>query len=224
MNLKIKLFSTVAIALYLFTGCNSATTTAEPQTDTAASQAMPMTTDSTTKMDNMQMDNAMMGTMNAMMSKMSGMQMTGDFDMDFATMMIAHHQGAIDMSKMEVSKGKDEKMKSMAQNIITKQTEEIGKLQAIIKNLKSSNMKLGSGELEKSMSAMKATMSGMQMTGDADKDFATMMIAHHEAAIAMSKKEIEYGMNSRLNQMAQKGITEETREINEFKAWLNTKK
>ncbi|MEJ7680312.1 MAG: DUF305 domain-containing protein [Segetibacter sp.] len=70
----------------------------------------------------------LMSVMNASMAKMESMKMTGDFDLDFANMLIEHHQGAVDMSKVEVAKGTDEKIKSMAQNIITKQTEEIGKL------------------------------------------------------------------------------------------------
>ncbi len=44
------------------------------------------------------MNNGLMASMNTMMDKMNSMKMCGDFDLDFANMMIAHHQGAIDMS------------------------------------------------------------------------------------------------------------------------------
>ncbi len=50
-------------------------------------------------MQGMQMDNGLMPAMNAMMGKMSSVKMSGDFDMDFANMMIEHHQGAVEMSK-----------------------------------------------------------------------------------------------------------------------------
>ena len=224
MNLKIKLLSTVAIALYFFTGCNSATTTGESQTDTAASQSMPMTTDSTTKMDNMQMDNAMMGAMNAMMSKMSGMKMTGDFDMDFANMMIEHHQGAIEMAQAEITDGKDEKIKAMARQIITKQKEEQQKLRDFVNSYKPSGMKHGEGELEKSMSDMESKMKSMQMTGDTDKDFASMMIHHHEKGIAMSEKELKNGMSNKLKQMAQNMIADSEKDIKKLKDLLNNPK
>lgn len=80
---------------------------------------------------------------------------------------------------------------------------------------------MGEGEMEKSMSDMKSKMSSMQMTGNMDKDFAMMMTSHHESAVSMSKLEIKNGMNAQLKQMTQKGISEQTKEINEFKSWLS---
>ena len=63
--------------------------------------------------------------MAGMMKKMQEMPMTGDTDRDFATMMKAHHQGAIDMSQMELQSGKDSKMRAMAKRIIEAQKKEI---------------------------------------------------------------------------------------------------
>ena len=50
---------------------------------------------------------------------------TGDPDVDFAAMMIPHHQGAIDMARVELLYGQDETMKRLAQGIIIEQTQEI---------------------------------------------------------------------------------------------------
>ncbi len=108
----------------------------------------------------------------------------------------------------------------MAQNIITQQKEEQDKLRETIKRSKPSGMKHGEGELEKSMADMKASLGGMQMTGNPDKDFAMMMIAHHESAVKMAKLQATNGMNNKLKQMAKRMISDQTKEINEFKAWL----
>lgn len=81
-------------------------------------------------------------------------------------------------------------------------------------------MKHGEGELTKSMAEMKS----MQMSGDIDKDFAAMMIDHHKAAVAMSKKELANGMSDKLKQMAQTVITEQNKEIKEFNSWLERRK
>lgn len=50
-------------------------------------------------------------------------------DQHFATMMIPHHQGAIDMSRVYLKAAKDSKMKAMAESIITAQEAEIKQLQ-----------------------------------------------------------------------------------------------
>jgi uncharacterized protein (DUF305 family) len=58
---------------------------------------------------------------------------TGDPDRDFVTMMVPHHQGAIDMAKALLLYGKDEQLKRLAQEIITDQQSEIQLMQLWLK-------------------------------------------------------------------------------------------
>lgn len=51
--------------------------------------------------------------------------MNGDVDHNFATMMVPHHQGAIEMAKSELLYGKDPAMRRLAQEIIVDQKSEI---------------------------------------------------------------------------------------------------
>jgi uncharacterized protein (DUF305 family) len=51
--------------------------------------------------------------------------MNGDVDHDFASMMIPHHQGAIDMAEGELKYGKDPAMRDLAKRIIADQKKEI---------------------------------------------------------------------------------------------------
>lgn len=57
--------------------------------------------------------------------EMAAAPRNGDVDHDFATMMIPHHQGAIDMAKAELSYGKDPILRRLAQEIIVDQQSEI---------------------------------------------------------------------------------------------------
>jgi hypothetical protein len=63
----------------------------------------------------------------AMTKMMSGMNIkpSGDIDGDFAAMMIAHHQGAIDMAQAELRYGNNEQLRRIAQEIIVDQLQEI---------------------------------------------------------------------------------------------------
>lgn len=56
---------------------------------------------------------------------MRAVQSTGDTDKDFALMMKAHHQGAIDMAEVELAHGKSPAMKEMARKIIGAQKKEM---------------------------------------------------------------------------------------------------
>ncbi len=174
----------------------------------------------------MTMDKGMMQPITMMMDKMKGMKISADFDLNFAHMMIIHHQGAVDMAQIEITKGTDENIKKMAQDIITDQSDEIKKLQDIINDHKHTGLNETAdethNELNASMTTMMAKMKNMQMTGNTDKDFALMMIPHHESAIDMATLEIIHGHHVRLKLMAQKMIADQKKEIEEFKSWLSS--
>lgn len=72
---------------------------------------------------------AYMAAMNKLFEEMSAMQMTGDPDMDFAMMMIPHHQSAIAMAEELLKSGKDENLKKMAEKMKADQEKEVGELQ-----------------------------------------------------------------------------------------------
>jgi uncharacterized protein (DUF305 family) len=54
--------------------------------------------------------------------------LTGDADKDFIAGMIPHHQGAIEMAKIELKYGKDPQARKMAENIIAEQKKEIAEM------------------------------------------------------------------------------------------------
>jgi uncharacterized protein (DUF305 family) len=62
---------------------------------------------------------------NAKMHKDMDIVYTGNADVDFVRGMIAHHQGAIDMAKVELEHGKDEAIRTLAEDIIKAQEAEI---------------------------------------------------------------------------------------------------
>ncbi|ACP24195.1 hypothetical protein NGR_c03990 [Sinorhizobium fredii NGR234] len=62
---------------------------------------------------------------NAKMHKDMDIDFTGNADVDFVRGMIAHHQGAIDMAKVELEYGKDEAIRKLAETIIKVQEGEI---------------------------------------------------------------------------------------------------
>ena len=53
----------------------------------------------------------------------------------------------------------------------------------------------------------------IHITGDADRDFARMMIPHHQGAIDMALVEIRYGKDARLRRLAQEIIVTQQQEI-----------
>jgi uncharacterized protein (DUF305 family) len=63
--------------------------------------------------------------MEKMMHNMHAPGYSGDPDVDFLTMMIPHHQGAIDMGRLQLMYGKDPLVRKLAEEIIAGQRVEI---------------------------------------------------------------------------------------------------
>lgn len=58
---------------------------------------------------------------------------SGDADVDFVRSMIPHHQGAVDMAKIELQYGKDAEIKKLAEQIVQSQEAEIKQMNAWLK-------------------------------------------------------------------------------------------
>jgi uncharacterized protein (DUF305 family) len=57
-------------------------------------------------------------------------------------------------------------------------------------------------------------------SGNPDRDFAAMMIPHHQGAIDMARAELRFGKDERLRRLAQGIIVEQNQEIAAMRAIL----
>lgn len=70
----------------------------------------------------------------AMSRMMTDMEVapTGDVDRDFLSMMIPHHQGAVDMARAVLRHGADERVRRLAQGIVVEQEQEIALMRLLM--------------------------------------------------------------------------------------------
>lgn len=165
--------------------------------------------------------NRMMDSMHAMMDRMMTMPKTNDPEIDFAKMMIMHHQGAINMSNVELLAGSNDSLKRTAQKIITEQQAEIAQFNTILAGLSvdNSDLAFSAEQMENMMKGGK--MADIQIiTGNIDNDFATLMIIHHQGAIDNASAYLHHGNNAQLKTMATNIVTSQVMEIQELSNWL----
>jgi uncharacterized protein (DUF305 family) len=75
-------------------------------------------------------------------------------------------------------------------------------------------------DMTESMRKMDSDMAAVPMTGDADRDFAAMMIPHHQGAVDMAKTELQAGKDPALRHLATQIVISQKREIAMMRRWL----
>jgi uncharacterized protein (DUF305 family) len=80
-----------------------------------------------------QMHKDYMQSMGGMKDDMHSGVMSNDPDVAFAKGMLPHHQGAVDMARIQLKYGKDPEMRALAENIIKAQDAEMAQMKAWLK-------------------------------------------------------------------------------------------
>jgi len=153
------------------------------------------------------------GSMNttATLSKLSNKA----FDQAFLSMMIPHHQAALEMARAVLPTTKDATVKRWAQSIITSQQAEIGTMTALLKSLGGANPK---------MTAMMDGMKGMggmvKAAKNPDIAFVQGMLPHHSSAIDMANVALQKSADPTVLKLAQNIVLAQAKEMYEFRTWI----
>ena len=147
---------------------------------------------------------------------------TSDFsgmDLMFAQMMIPHHQQAIDMSALALTRALSPEVKALATKISAEQGPEIEQMRSW---LKAANAPTDMGH-QMAMDGMlsDAEMQQLASTSGAEFDqlFILGMIAHHEGAIEMAQMVVD-SKNTEASELGRAVVEIQTMEIAELKALL----
>ena len=147
--------------------------------------------------------------------------LSGNPDVDFVRQMIPHHQGAVEMAKIQLRYGRDERLKDFSRWVIRAQEQEIGILQQWIRRRDNGAVdKAAVDYYKKAMIRMHHAMM-IKPTGDADTDFALQMIPHHQGAVDMAVIMLREGNDPELNRLAESIFTSQSSEIEWIKNWLS---
>ena len=164
---------------------------------------------------------SMSGTEGSDSSPSSSSDGTADFndaDVTFATDMIAHHRQAVEMAELAETRAESPEVKDLATQIMDAQDPEIETMAGWLTSWGEPVSDDMSGmDMSEDMPGM-MSMEDMQelesLSGAAfDKQFLTMMIAHHEGAIEMAKTEQTDGQNSDAITLAEQIEEAQTTEI-----------
>ena len=155
-------------------------------------------------------------------SMASGMVMeNGKYsDERFIDAMVPHHEGAVEMARVALKNAEHEKIKQLAEDIITTQHAEIEDLKSIKQE------EFGTSKVPMDMSMRQMKNMGMMMDPQSlaeknpfDRAFIDSMIPHHQSAIEMAQVARHKSQNPRIKELATNIVEAQKREISQMKQW-----
>ncbi|MGB8702519.1 MAG: DUF305 domain-containing protein [Thermosynechococcaceae cyanobacterium] len=164
----------------------------------------------------------------------------GDPDAHFIVMMIPHHDGAIDMADLALSRAKHPELKQLATQIKAAQAKEIAQMRtwykawygADVPTWSSGNtdqpLGVGMGMMHHGGSDGGAGMMGgnigsdldvLEKAPDFDREFIRQMIPHHQMAVMMTSMLLSSSQRPEMRQLGQAIIDGQTAEIKQMQDW-----
>ena len=148
------------------------------------------------------------------------------FDEAYIADMLAHHEGALNMSEQAMAVTAHEEIRTLASNIVQSQSAELMIMRTWQKEWGyKETMSGGHGSHGGAGMDMGGDMVEMQnklqgLTGEEyDKEFLKQMIVHHEQAVEMSKYAADNAKHQEVKDLASAVISAQTTEINQMKQW-----
>jgi uncharacterized protein (DUF305 family) len=170
------------------------------------------------------------GMMNRQYTSEQQMPRSGIMDAHFIEQMIPHHEDAITMATLALTKAKHPEMKQLAESIIDSQSKEIDQMKAWYKDwygqevssgtvaMGQHNMMGGSG-MHMGMMGNATDVTRLEQAADFDKIFIEEMIPHHQMAVMMANMLKAGTERPEMQKLADDIITAQTREINQMRQW-----
>lgn len=158
-----------------------------------------------------------------------GSMMRQGIDEYFIVQMIPHHEGAIEMARVALTRSKRPEIVSLANAIIEAQAREIENMTTWYTTWFGSTppeggigMDQGGGMMH--MGGMTGELDDLSAASDAEFDrvFLTQMIPHHEMAIMMASMLAATTERSEMKQLADNIKKSQAREIEMMRSWLES--
>lgn len=140
------------------------------------------------------------------------------FDQAFLVMMIPHHEGAVEMSRYILEKGKDKQVREWAGMILKVQEEEIQLMKSLLKEMGAESLAGHDHMMQDDMDEMMQSL--LKASTNPDKAFLELMIPHHAQAVMMGVHVLQKGTDDRILKLADNIIQSQSGEILLFRRWL----
>jgi uncharacterized protein (DUF305 family) len=193
----------------------------------------------------------MMGPLDVMAEHSQALPLTTNLDLYFALLMRENHQAAVAMSALELKDGQDPVLRRVAQDIHRAHQQLIPGLDSAIQRLRTlpPSFPEHTTQSEELARLLETATTGLHPaahrtivqaeggdgspnlgmresredagTGSIDRDYAVLLVPHHQNSMALAQAELELGRDASLQKAAYLILQDQQREIDQAQAWLS---
>ena len=192
----------------------------------------------------------MMSALHTMADHSQALQPNGNLDLYFAQLMRENHRAAVAMSALELKQGQDPELRRIAQDIHHAHQQLIIGLDSTIQRIQAQPPAFPdhTTQSERLSRLLEAATNGLHDaahqtmaqtegdktpsdgyferaaedagTGSIDRDYAALLIPHHQNSLTLARAELELGRDESLQKVAYFILQDQQREIEQAQAWL----
>lgn len=156
---------------------------------------------------------------------------SNSMDAHFIEQMIPHHEDAITMSKLALTKTQRQEVKTLATNIINSQSKEITDMKNWYKEWFGRELPTGNtvmrqhgmmngGPMHMGMLGNTEDLKRLTLATDIDREFVEEMIPHHQMAVMMASMLKNGTQRDEMKTLAENIISSQSEEITLMREWL----
>jgi uncharacterized protein (DUF305 family) len=141
-------------------------------------------------------------------------------DQHFITMMMAHHDGAIAMAELALTRAKRPQIKALAQQIKTSQTAENAQMRRWYRQWYGTDTPpWPAGGMGMGMPGMATSLDALKRAPDFDRAFIEQMIPHHRMGVMMASHAEWNTQHPELRELEAAMVRVQSREIEQMAQW-----
>lgn len=153
--------------------------------------------------------------------------MMTEVDQHFIKMMVPHHEEAVKMADLALTRTKRPEIKKLAETIKKDQTREIQQMRTWYKAWYGTEvpanamagMEMMGMSGKHNMMAMETHLEDLKNASNFDEEFLRQMIHHHHMAVMMSQMAVGSASRPEIRNLAQSIIKSQTAEIAQMQQW-----
>lgn len=148
----------------------------------------------------------------------------GDMDRHFIEEMIPHHEDAVAMSELALTRAEHPEVRQLAETIIRDQTREIEQMRTWYASWYGVDVSAGGDTFSgmgmgRGMMNDEADMEVLQAASAFDQEFIEQMIPHHQMGVMMARMVLSRTDRPEIEELARSIIRTQTEEVDQMRVW-----